>query len=338
MRGKAACAAITGAPRAAARPTRQAALLGIVGLVVFPRLLGWEGAFAGVPGSTHGRADVIRLRASPSSPHEYGPILGRDPTVQKALLKSLGLVEKGLLRSVRAGVAETSEKGEAKRAAYLAKLGIKPKKPKKWDVEHMAPGDKYGGYAEHPDFGRIDLKVTIDAAGVATWSSSKGNFADEVVEVVQDHSIADEQDQEQRKKDIAAYVFSKFNFAWRDYAINNAPMPTKEDVEYLDLPGMQLWFLQVASVEGYPSEEEYKAGCTDPSKGMSIDDFVKFVSEDPTYLDVTFPSFYTGRRIRIFDSKLQLDGDFSEKTQGNIIGFANYRGAPGGEFLLTLSA
>jgi len=113
-------------------------------------------------------------------------------------------------------------------------------------------------------------------------------------------------------------------------------MPTKEDVEYLDLPGMQLWFCQVASVDGYPSEEEYKAGCTDPSKGMSIDDFVKFVSEDPTYLDVTFPSFYTGRRIRIFDSRLELDGDFSEKTQGNIIGFATYRGAPGGEFLLTL--
>lgn len=334
MRGEAACGAAAAGPSTAARAVRRAALLGVVGLVVSPRLTGWRGTFVGVPASTHTRADVARRSVSP---HEYTPILGRDVVVQKALLKSLDLVEKGLLRSSRAGFAETSAKGEAKRAAYLAKLGIKPKKPKKWDVEHMGPGDTFGGYVEHPDFGRIDIKLEVDAEGAAKWSSAKGNFENDPVEVLQDHSIADEQDQEERKKDIAAYVFSKFNFAWRDYAINGAPMPTKEDVEYLDLPGMQLWFCQVASVDGYPSEEEYKAGCTDPSKGMSLDDFVKFVSEDPTYLDVTFPSFYTGRRIRIFDSRLELDGDFSEKTQGNIIGFASYRGAPGGEFLLTLA-
>jgi len=276
----------------------------------------------------------VRLRASP---HEYDPILRRDPQVQKAVLKTIDLIEKGLLRAVRGGTADNTEKGDAKRAAYLAKLGIKPKKPKKWDVDHMAPGDRFGGYVEHPDFGKIDIKLQINAEGVATWSSSKGNFEDDVVEILQDHSVADVQDQEQRKKDIAAYVFSKFNFAWREYAINDGPRPTKEDVQYLDLPGMQLWFCQVASVDNYPPEEEYKAGCTDPSKGMSIDDFVKFVNEDPTYLDVTFPSFFTGRRIRIFDSRLELDGDFSEKTQGNIIGFANYRGAPGGEFVLTLA-
>jgi len=263
---------------------------------------------------------------------DYGPILRRDPTVQSSMQRFIAGMEKGDLRASGMGVGEVSDKGRKKKEAYLARLGIKPKKLGEWDVNHMQPGDKFAGTVEHPELGKVDIKVEIGEGGKAEWVSTKGEF-DESAEVVQDHPVEQEPG-DQRNRDIAAYIFSKFNYDWRDF---DGPMPTKEDVAHIELAGLQLWFRQVASVDGYPTEEEYNEAVTDKSKGMSLDDFLKFiVGEDPEYLDKTWDTVFTGRRLRIFSSVLELDGDFSKKTQGNIYGFATYKGEPGGEFNLAL--
>merc|ERR1712224_579411 len=155
--------------------------------------------------------------------------------------------------------------------------------------------------------GRIDIKLTVDSYDKVSWSSVKGQF-DTTAKMMQDHPFASEGDL--RKMDQAAYIFSKYNFRWRDF---EGPMVTKEDVEHIDLKGIQFWFEMGASLKDYPSEEEYKTACTDPSKGMSREDFIQFTAEDPTYLDVTMPTWQnTNRRVRIFDSDLELDGDFME--------------------------
>lgn len=248
----------------------------------------------------------------------YNPILRRDPKKNAALDRFLGQVEK---LQARAKGGADGDLARAKKLAYLAKLGIQKKESGPWDAEHMKAGDKFGGYVEHPKLGKIDIKLVVDSYDKVTWSSVKGEF-DRTAKMAQDHPIALEGDL--RKMDQAAYIFSKFNMRWRDF---KGPMVTKEDVEHIDLKGLQFWFELVASVKDYPSEEEFTAACTDPSKGMSREDFIKFTAEDPTYLDVTMPTWRnTIRRIRMFDSDLELDGDFMEKARGTIAGFASWQG------------
>lgn len=311
----------------AQRTVRRAALLGLVGLAS-PRLLEWGCSFVG-SSLASARGGVTQLRAME---RVYNPILRRDLYINKNMQRYITQQEKSELRQ-GTGSGDVSDRAAKKKAAYLAKLGIKPKERDAWDCEHMKAGDNFAGFVEHPDFGRVDLTVNVNSYDEVTWSSKKGEF-EETATMRQDHPIGGKSNPEQRKYDIAAYIFSKFNFRWRDF--ENMPPITIEDVEHIDLPGLQLWFELVASVKGYPAEEEFKAACTDPSKGMSREDFVKFTDEDPTYLDVTLPTHYTGRKIKIFDSELELDGDFSSKARGFIFGYATYKGKPGGEFTLSL--
>jgi hypothetical protein len=261
----------------------------------------------------------------------YQPILRRDPAKMKSISKYVSAAEKLLFREE--GTGEISQSGKAKKLAYLAKLGITPKKEAAWDISHMKAGDQFAGFVEHPEMGRLDVKVEVKSQTEAYWYSRNKEF-EGAATIVQDHPFAAEGPQ--RKLDIAGYIFSKFNMRWRNF---EEPAPSFDDVQYLDLEGLQFFFKLCASVENYPPQDMFNEACADPSKGMTREEFVAFTDDprQPEYLDEVLPTFYTGRRIKIFDSQLELEGDFSTNARGYILGFVSYLEEDGGKFQLTLA-
>lgn len=239
---------------------------------------------------------------------------------------------------------DTQDQMAARKAAYLAKLGLGAKaqevkeatKKRPWHIDHMVAGDVFQGTIEHPDIARgdkIDLTLTVASPTGGTWVSNKGQFEGDF-EIEQDFAIEFEKGQA-RDETMAAYIFNKFNMGWRDFG---GPMPKSEDLEHLSLRGLRMFFYQVAEVDGFPEESVFKENAADPEKGMTIAEFVKYIKDDdPNYLESTFPNVYTGRRVRIGNEDLLLDGDFQVEADGVIYGYAYVDGKPGGAFSLELA-
>eukprot|EP00401_Gymnodinium_catenatum_P021222 CAMPEP_0117525348 /NCGR_PEP_ID=MMETSP0784-20121206/35722_1 /TAXON_ID=39447 /ORGANISM="" /LENGTH=84 /DNA_ID=CAMNT_0005321539 /DNA_START=12 /DNA_END=263 /DNA_ORIENTATION=+ len=77
-------------------------------------------------------------------------------------------------------------------------------------------------------------------------------------------------------------------------------VPPVEDFEHLTIEGAQKFFETVAKVEGFPDEKTFRENAAEPEKGMTIDEFVKWINADQEgYLDQCYIGFFTGRRIRI---------------------------------------
>lgn len=266
----------------------------------------------------------------------YEPIHRRDPTVNANMQKWITQQLKVLKRSEAGGWSAS----EQQKLQYLAKLGLADKikdrsKKKPWHLNHIKAGDVFVGFLQHPDLNggeRVDLEIVATSETEGTWTSSKGGFSSSVT-VKQDFPITWEQGP-QRDMDIATYIFHKYNAGWRDFS---KPVPAPSDMERLSLKGMRLFFLQVAQAENFPEESDYNEACADPNLGMTREEFINYIkSEDPTYLDVTFDTIFTGRRIRLFDEDLALDGDFQKEADNLIYGYAQLNGAKGGTFELEL--
>merc|ERR1712048_1317287 len=134
---------------------------------------------------------------------------------------------------------------------------------------------------------------------------------------------------------MGAYIFSKYNPKWRNF---DEDVPSDEELQYLPLAGLRLFFRLVAKVDDFPSESDFNAACADPSKGMTLDEFLKFtVGEDPSYLENGWKEVYTGRRIQFGDDDIQFDGNFIQDCPGAIFGFVAVKGTPGGIFEMDLS-
>lgn len=280
------------------------------------------------------RGDRAALRA-------YAPILRRDP-------KENSGIDRFARQSTRLWKRQRDlpedEKMEKKKEDYLRKLGLASKIVDRksippWHLDHVAAGDVFEGYFAHPDIlraERIDFTFTANSLTGGGVSAEKvGMEAD--VTLRQDFPIAFGAGTEARNRDMAAYIFSKFNKQWRSF---DQPYPTDEDVSYLQLGGLRMFFNQIAQAVDYPPEEEFNQNCADPAKGMTLDEFMTYVlSEDPEYLEVSWEAVYTGRRIR-FESEsgdeLLFDGDFSGDCPGAIFGFMTYNGVPGGTFEMNL--
>lgn len=227
-----------------------------------------------------------------------------------------------------------------KKAAYLRKLGLADKVKAAtaiapWDIGHVAPGDVFQGFFEHPDINggdRMDISFEVTSDSEGSWSSERAGF-DADVTIRQDFPLTFEQGPE-RDLDLASYIFHKFNMKWRDF---EGPYPTTDELEYLQLPGMQLYFKFVAEVDGFPDEGTFRESCADPDKGMTKAEFLDFIkSDDPEYIEKTFMNIFTGRRIKIEDGELTLDGDFQKEALNHIFGYVSFEGRPGGTFELVL--
>jgi len=247
----------------------------------------------------------------------------------------------------QAGMSEKGSKDSATaaKAAYLEKLGLGAKakevasgagKKRPWHLDHMVAGDIFKGTFTHPNFARgsaADLVLKVASPTGGTWSSVRGDFEGEF-KIEQDFPIIFEPG-EARDEAIVTYIFQKFNPMWRRFS---EPMPSAEEMETIKLPSLQLFFEYVAEVKGFPSEEEYKQNTADPEKGMTKAEFLKYTKgEDPEYLESSFPNVFTGRRIRIGDGDLQLDGDFQAEIDGLVNGFTYVQGEGGGQFTLKLA-
>jgi len=271
-----------------------------------------------------------------------GPILRRDPTdnanMQRWISQQVRLVRR------QAGVREqdTADKMAARKAAYLAKLGlgdkakeVKEAKPRPWHLDHMVEGDVFKGTFQHPTINlgsAVDVLLTVTSPTTGTWKSVKGDFEADV-QIDQDFPIAHEKG-EARNEAMAAYIFNKFNAGWRSFG---KPMPSAEELEYLSLGGMRMFFKQVAEVDNFPEEADFNEGAADPEKGMTKAEFLKYIlDEDPEYLEGSFPNVFTGRRVRVGDEDLLLDGDFQPEAPGWIFGYAYIEGKGGGSFNLEL--
>lgn len=234
----------------------------------------------------------------------------------------------------------TDDKMEKKKAAYLAKLGLAGRVKDKnaepaWHLEHMSEGEVFEGYFSHPDVytGRAELTLTVTSPKQGSLQSNKAEI-DFDADIRQDFPIAHEVGSEARNRDMAAYIFSKFNSQWRSF---EEAYPLAEDLQYLSLVGLRTFFKQVAKVEDYPPESEFNDSCADPSKGMTLDEFLKYtLSEDPAYIEQSFPAVYTGRRVQFEGDSLMFDGDFVKDCEGAIFGYVSYKGKAGGVFELQL--
>jgi len=272
---------------------------------------------------------------------DYDPILRRDPKVQANLQRWIN--QQAKLQVRQSGMPEAAvkdaERAAAKKAAYLAKLGIAVKEKTAqapWDENHIAPGDVFKGYIEHPalqDGKRLDLRIVVEPSGKeAIATSEKGDFQ-RTFTLSQDFPITAAKGAD-RDRDMAHYVFSKFNAQWRKW---EEPLPPRESFDHLTLGGLRQFFKIVAKVDDYPPKEEFDAAASDPEKGLTIDEFLNYLQEDdPEYLDQSFIGVFTGRRVQFNDGSFNLDGDFSTKFRGAILGYAKYNGQVDGTFALQL--
>lgn len=331
------------------------ALAGLAAALAFLRLSLAPSACSGhaflgssAAGAVHGRQPgwgyLHRTRGRVANAHitrqVYDTILRRDPTMNGNMQR---FIKQQLKLVYRQTGGQTGGGGDDERKwETLKRLGLadKIKKPRPWHLDHLKPGDIYRGWFEHPgvnkgDRVKIELVVSDDDVKVGTWKSEDGmSLKPESVKISQDFPVETEKGM-QRNKDIAAYLFHKFNMKWRDF---RNPLPSGEELEHIDLRGLRIFFDQVAQVE-YPSEEEFNEVCSDPSKGMHMSEFLDWIMADqPDYLEETVIGFYTGRRFRVTDGDLQLDGDFQDDVPGLIAGYAEFQGAGEGLFVLQLAA
>jgi len=228
------------------------------------------------------------------------------------------------------------EKADELEANILAKRKVA------WHLNHPAVGEVWEGYLDHPDLqggARVDIALVLDQTdpSKAMMSSVAGGF-EGPVDVQPDFPIS--ADYPQRLEDMTAYMFMKMNPIWRDF---EQAVPSDEDCSRLPLFALRAFFAQV-SVDNdvvYPSVEEFDKVCAEPAKGMSREEFVKWVlADDPNYMESAFPKVDTGRRIQISEEDFVLDGDFQEEAPGYIVGFVDFQGNPGGEkgkFILKLA-
>jgi len=260
----------------------------------------------------------------------YEPILRRDPTtnvnMQRWIQQQRQLVARQTKSDLQRRFLEKRGLGDKLKAAQAAKP---------WHWNHLKPGDVFRGWFEHPDFEggrRINVELTVTAEGEGKWVAQALEYEGQL-QINQDHWISTEAG-EQRDNDIAAYVFSKFNMKWRDF---DQGYPTAEEVERIGLEGLRMFFKQTSEVE-YPEEDEFNKVAADPAKGMTKEEFIKWIKGDnPEYLDVSLPTVFTGRRVRFQDDDVVLDGDFQD-TGGMILGYTEYAGTTGGLFSLRLLA
>lgn len=322
-------------PKSREGPRRLRLAVAVISVAAFA-LSKWHfgspAAFAG-----HARASGVAL--SPHGQRDCGvgchamkPILRRDPKVNENLQKFVQLQVK--LSQRQAGIRQQSAA-----RARLAKLGlldkIKSVNTGLWHDGHPAVGDVFTGFWSHPEDSddmeiRNPVEITITGEGEAKWKEVE-DFG--TAKFQSDFSIKDDRDR-------AMYVFNKFNPVWRDFT---KPPPVGEELEHISLDGLRIYFSQVAKVQGFPSEDDFKKNCADPSKGMTMDEFITWLAaDDPAYLSRTFSDVYTGRRIR-FETKdvgkyIVMDGDFQNDAEGIIIGYMELDGDKGGTFNLKLSA
>ncbi|CAJ1338650.1 unnamed protein product [Effrenium voratum] len=270
----------------------------------------------------------------------YKPILRRDPTQNQKLQVYAGQQLRLVKRQEAGGFSNPTERKQL----YLKKLGLDKKaeeldqrknKPA-WHLNHIAAGDVFLGHFQHPGLSgneQLDLKLEASSENEAILLSKRGDL-DDTVSFQQDYPIAFEPG-EQKDSDMTAYTFHKFNQQWRDFETS---MPSEEDCQHLTLPMLQLFFSQVAEVEDFPSKDEFAENCADPAKGMTREEFLKYLrAESPDYLEKSFPGIYTGRRLRFTDGKLVFDGDFQSLGDNLIYGFVTLDGKPGGTFSLELT-
>lgn len=229
---------------------------------------------------------------------------------------------------------------EVRRNRYLEQMGLLDKLKKQrekppWHLNHLKAGDKFVGWIEHPDVSkgeRCDLELVVTSTTEGEWESRRGDFAS-TVDINQDFPISYQAGPE-KDEDMVNYIFHKFNKKWRNF---DGPKPELSEMEYLGLSGLRLFFNLVAEVEGFPEEADFNQACADPSKGMTKAEFLKYIKgEDETYLDMTFPSIYTGRRVNFAANDFELDGDFVLEAEGVILGYARYMDRAGGTFSLEL--
>lgn len=231
---------------------------------------------------------------------------------------------------------------DAARAAYLQKLGLgdkikaaKAKQP--WHLNHMKAGEVYVGFIEHPDVRagmRTDIALTVQSPTQGMLECPRANFEGSV-DIEQDFPITFEPG-EQRDQDIAAYIFQKYNNKWRDF---EGAIPVDADMQHLSLPELQLFFFQVAEVKNFPPEDVFREACSDPEKGISRADFLKFIKDqDPEYLETLFSTYHTGRRFRLIGDVIELQGDFHPDEDGFIHGYGKLEGKPGAAFMLELKS
>jgi len=326
-------------PAAAGRVSRRVALPSLCAVLLVATVLRSRLFTSFVSGSPRGLSVRGGHLARDASKYDE-PILRRDPFVQENMQRWIGQQVKLARREEGIRQDDDADKAAARKAAYLQRLGLGDKiqaagsKPA-WHLDHIKAGDRFEGYFSHPDLSRgdrLDLTFVATSDTEGTWSSEKAGFEQDVT-IRQDFAITFDQGPE-RDMDLTSYIFHKFNMQWRDF---DGPYPSADDLEYLSLKGTQLWFKYVAEVDGFPSEEDYRASCADPDKGMTKEEFLQFIKEDdPEYIDNTFLNVFTGRRINLFDSDLLLDGDFQKEAINHIYGYASYEGKPGGLFELIL--
>jgi|Transcript_34164 hypothetical protein len=273
------------------------------------------------------------------------PIRRRDGFVQENMQRWIKQQTVVVKREMGVRGDSDTEKAQERKAAYLKKLGLGNKiagalgpKPA-WHLEHVRAGDVLEGFFSHPDIDggdRLDLSFTATSDTAGTWSSEKGGFENDV-EIRQDFPIAFEAGPQQ-DMDMTSYIFNKFNMKWRDF--EKSPYPTADELEHISLKGMQMWFKQVAEVEGFPDEETFASSCADASKGMSKEEFLDFIrADDPDYIKNTFANVFTGRRMNLVDAgegQLVFDGDFTKEAENHIFGYVTFAGRPGGTFELIL--
>eukprot|EP00929_Paragymnodinium_shiwhaense_P015485 TRINITY_DN123585_c0_g1_i1.p1 TRINITY_DN123585_c0_g1~~TRINITY_DN123585_c0_g1_i1.p1 ORF type:complete len:344 (-),score=112.59 TRINITY_DN123585_c0_g1_i1:302-1333(-) len=287
-----------------------------------------------------GRSTRLPSRKPCVACEAYKAILRRDPYEQDKMQRWIKMQLKVWYRSVGVGgMGDFEKKKEA-----LLRLGLTEKVKqleqqmlKPWHTEHLKVGDVYKGFFQHPTAGdglRVDVEVEVTGADKGIMRAPAGEFPDKEVQINADFALTFEKGA-QRNRDIAGYMFSKFNLKWRKLS---GPLPTEEELNYIGLDGLRIFFKQIAEAENYPSEEEFNKVCADPSKGMSMDEFMNWALDDaPDYLEESVVGFYTGRRMQITDGKLVLDGDFQDTVKGLILGYATYDDESGGEFQLQLA-
>lgn len=231
---------------------------------------------------------------------------GRDIAKKKRKLEKLGLFE---------------------RAKMLDKIQLRP-----WHIEHLAAGDVLEGVIQHDSLTkgqRVKFLMNITSPTTGVWDIPETDLAGNV-KIEQDFSI-ESIPGERRNRDMAAWLMQKYNSKWRDF---EGPLPSSADLERINLQDLRLFFKDAAQVDDFPSEEEYGSNCANPEKGMTLDEFLKYVLSDrDDYLASIFPTLYWGRRLKISDGSLTLEGDFQEKVIGIIVGFSIYEGKTGTFYL-----
>jgi len=286
-------------------------------------------------GRTAGSRRLVTRRA-------LGPIIRRDPQINKSLQQWVRQQLRVLNREAGKREKDTTDKENARKAAYLARLGLGEKankalaKKKPWHLSHLVEGDVLGGSFEHPAIAggaKVDLRLTVTSSAGGTWVSTKRGFESEF-ELQQDFPIVWEKG-EARDESMVTYIFNKYNAGWRNL---QEPMPDATSLEHLSLQGLRMFFGDVAQVEGFPDEAEWKGAVADPDKGMTKAEFVKYIKdEDDNYLESAFPNVYTGRRVRFSGEELMLDGDFQASANGKVLGYTFFKGEAGGTFALSLA-